>query len=58
MIKLSEYYDEMTNKTATVYKDEGRYFVSIKTDSGTTFGSYHETEDVAEQYAEDWVMKK
>ncbi len=57
-MKLSEYIGEETSKTAIVYRDKKKYVVSAKDKFGNHFSSYHESEETAEQYAEDWVMKK
>ncbi len=58
MMKLSEYIGEESSKTAIVYRDKKKYVVSAKDKFGNHFSSYHESEETAEQYAEDWVMKK
>lgn len=57
MIKLSEYIGEETSRIAKVYKDKNKYVVTAKDKFGNHFSSYHESEETAEQYAEDWIMK-
>jgi hypothetical protein len=58
--KLSEYYGD-NGRTATVYKnlEEDHYFiVSVKSESGSSFQAIFENVDFAEDYAEEWVLKK
>lgn len=56
--KLSEYYSDDTTRRASVTKDleTGKYRVSVISDSGSAFTSVFDTEDLAEQFAESWVI--
>lgn len=55
--EISEYFSEDQKKTASIVKElgTGHYIVRFKNESGTFFSSTFDTEDQAEQYAEDWV---
>ena len=55
--QLSEYFSEDQKKTASIVKELGtnKYIVRFKNDAGSIFSSSFDTEDDAEQYAEDWV---
>ncbi len=57
MIKLSEFMNENNKRTATVFKDNGKFYVSITTDTGTAFSTDFASEETAEEFAEDWVEK-
>lgn len=56
--ELSGYYSEDCKRRSTVSKnlETGKFHVSVVNDSGTSFTSVYDTEDTAEQFAEDWVM--
>ena len=56
--QLSEYFSEDGRKTASVVKELGtnRYVVRLMSDTGSAFSASFETEDDAEQYAEEWVV--
>lgn len=55
---VSTYYDEDRRRTATVRLELGtkNWVVSLMNDSGSAFSATFETEEDAEQYAEDWVV--
>jgi hypothetical protein len=57
---LSEYYSDDQTKTAIVYKtldkDLPGYMATVKSDTGSTFSAHFETEDDAEEFAEQWVI--
>ncbi len=55
--ELSEYFSDTSNKRASVVKELGtnNYIVRAINDSGSVFSTTFNTEDDAEQYAEDWV---
>lgn len=55
MKKLSEFYGDSTG--AIVYKDENGYFATVKSGTGVHYTARFETEEDAENYAEDWVNK-
>lgn len=57
MRKLSEYVNDNTKRKATVFVDNGKYYVAIITDSGTAFSADFASEETAEIFAEDWVEK-
>jgi len=57
MRKLSEYYNENNKKRAEVFVNNGKYYVAITTDTGTTFSADFASEETAEVFAEDWVEK-
>lgn len=56
--QLSEYFSEDQKKTASVVKElgTGKYIVRFKSDSGSIFSSTFDSEDTAEEYAEEWVL--
>lgn len=55
--QLSEYFSEDVMRSASVIKELGtnRYVVRYKNDAGSHFTASFESEDAAEQAAEDWV---
>ena len=59
MITLSSYTSDDEKRKATVFRDQndGKYYVSMTNEFGTSFGANFPTEEDAEIYAEDWVMK-
>ena len=56
--QLSEFFSEDQKKTASVVKELGtnRYVVRLMSDTGSAFSASFESEEDAEQYAEDWVV--
>lgn len=56
--QLSEYYSEDKKKRASIIKELGTklYVVQLINDSGSAFSASFESEEDAEQYAEDWVV--
>lgn len=56
--QLSEYYSDDHKKKASIIKELGtkRYVVQLINDSGSAFSASFDTEDEAEQYAEEWVV--
>ena len=46
-------------RKATVFREQidGKYYVSMTNEFGTSFQTNFPTEEAAEIYAEDWVMK-
>jgi hypothetical protein len=54
---ISEFYSEDQKRTASIIKElgSGKYRVSVKSESGSTFSALFENEDDAESYAETWV---
>ena len=59
MRELSNYFSEDMKKQATVFhiKEENVFKVVAKSDSGTHYNTCFGTEDEAEQFAEEWVLK-
>ena len=59
MITLSSYISDDEKRKATVFKEQidGKYYVSMTNEFGTSFRANFPTEEAAELYAEDWVMK-
>ncbi len=55
--ELSEYFSDTSNKRASVVKELGtnNYIVRAINDSGSVFSTTFNTEDDAEQFAEEWV---
>jgi hypothetical protein len=55
--ELSEYFSDTSNKRASVVKELGtnNYIVRSINDSGSVFSTTFNTEDDAEQFAEEWV---
>jgi hypothetical protein len=58
--EISKYYSEDELRVATVFKnlDNLTYHVSVMSDAGTSFRAEFDHVDAAENFAEDWVMKK
>ena len=56
--EISEYFSDETNKKASIVKElgTGHYIVRLMNDSGSSFSATFETEELAEAYAEDWVL--
>ena len=59
MITLSSYISDDEKRKATVFREQidGKYYVSMTNEFGTSFQTNFPTEEAAEIYAEDWVMK-
>lgn len=57
MKELSKYYGDNNNREATVYRDENGYFATVKSATGVYYTARFQTEEDAEDYAEDWVNK-
>lgn len=57
MRELSKYFSDDGRREATIYMENGRFYVSAKSASGTTYQSTHENESMAELFAEEWVTK-
>jgi hypothetical protein len=59
MITLSSYMSDDEKRKATVFRDQidGKYYVSMTNEFGTSFRANFTTEEDAEIYAEDWVLK-
>ena len=60
MITLSSYISDDEKRKATVFKEQidGKFYVSMTNDFGTSFQTNFSTEEAAEIFAEDWVLKK
>jgi hypothetical protein len=59
MITLSSYTSDDEKRKATVFRDQndGKYYVSMTNEFGTSFRADFSSEEDAEIFAEDWVMK-
>ena len=57
LIELSKYFSDDGKCESTVYKVETKYRVVVKTDTGTTFFTDFDSEQRADDYAEDWVLQ-
>ncbi len=57
MIILSEFHSDDSYRQALVYKEDGKYFVRQMEDGSVIYTRYFDSEDVAEIFAEDWVMR-
>jgi hypothetical protein len=59
MITLSSYISDDEKRKATVFRDQndGKYYVSMTNEFGTSFRADFSSEEDAEIFAEDWVMK-
>ena len=59
MITLSSYTSDDEKRKATIFRDQndGKYYVSMTNEFGTSFRADFLSEEDAEMYAEDWVMK-
>ena len=55
---ISNYVSDDELRSAMVYKvlESGEIKVSVTNESGSTFSSLFDSIDLAEDYAEDWVM--
>lgn len=55
--ELSHFYSDDTKKKASIVKELGtkHYVVQLTNDAGSAFSASFETEEDAEQFAEDWV---
>jgi hypothetical protein len=60
MITLSSYTSDDEKRKATVFRDQndGKYYVSMTNEFGTSFRADFSSEEDAEIFAEDWIMKK
>jgi len=58
MITLSSYISNDEKRKATVFREQidGKYYVSMTNEFGTSFRADFLTEEDAEVYAENWVM--
>lgn len=56
---LSEYYSDNGKRRASVSFDlEAKHYrCTVVSESGSAFTSIFETEDLAEQFAESWVVE-
>ena len=56
--EISEYFSDDSSKRASVVKELGtnRYIVRLMSDTGSAFSASFESEEDAEEYAEDWVV--
>lgn len=56
--EISEYFSDETNKRASVVRElgTGHYIVRLVNDAGSSFSATFESEELAEAYAEDWVL--
>lgn len=54
---LSEFYSDDQKRRATVSQDltTRQFRVAVISDTGSAFSSMFETEDAAEEFAEQWV---
>ena len=59
MITLSSYTSDDEKRKATIFRDQndGKYYVSMTNEFGTSFRADFSSEEDAEIFAEDWVMK-
>lgn len=60
MITLSSYISDDEKRKATVFREQidGKYYVSMTNDFGTSFRADFLSEEDAEIFAEDWIMNK
>jgi hypothetical protein len=60
MITLSSYTSDDEKRKATIFRDQndGKYYVSMTNEFGTSFRADFSSEEDAEIFAEDWIMKK
>lgn len=56
-MKLSGFYSDDMKKHAEVIGENGKYFVVFKDDFGSSYNVEFESEQAAEDYAEEWVKK-
>ena len=59
MITISSYMSDDEKRKATVFREQidGKYYVSMTNEFGTSFRANFSSEEDAEMYAEDWVLK-
>ncbi len=59
MITISSYMSDDEKRKATVFREQidGKYYVSMTNEFGTSFQTNFQTEEAAEIYAKDWVIK-
>lgn len=59
MITMSIFVSDDEKRKATVFKEtiDGKYYVSMMNETGTSFRADFKSEEDAEIFAEDWVMK-
>lgn len=56
---ISEYLSDDETKTARVFhRDEKTFVVIVKSDTGTHYNSTFNSLRVAEDFAEDWILKE
>jgi hypothetical protein len=60
MITLSSYTSDDEKRKATIFRDQndGKYYVSMTNEFGTSFRADFLSEEDAEIFAEDWIMNK
>ena len=60
MITLSSYTSDDEKRKATIFRDQndGKYYVSMTNEFGTSFRADFSSEEDAEIFAEDWIMNK
>ena len=60
MITLSSYTSDDEKRKATVFRDQndGKYYVSMTNEFGTSFRADFSSEEAAEVFAKDWIMNK
>lgn len=56
--ELSTYFSKDQRRRSTVLfnLETKQFHVTVTSDSGTSFNSVYDTEEDAEQFAEDWVL--
>ncbi len=54
---LSEFHGDGSDRQALVYKENGKFYVRQIEHGSMIAVRYFDSEDVAEIYAEDWVME-
>ena len=55
---LSEYMSDDTKRKAIVFIQDKMYYVRATADTGTPYVADFHNEELAENFAEDWVLKK
>lgn len=55
MRELSKYFGEKTE--AMVYTQENEFFATVKSSTGIYYTNKFESEEAAENFAEDWTTK-
>jgi len=60
MITISSYISDDEKRKATVFREQidGKFYVSMTNEFGTSFQTNFQTEEAAEIYAGDWIMNK